>query len=143
MVSNCNHQSTLIRLKLFVKLFQLLIGMLTCFLEPLGLPGMLNKLYKKKAWETSSRDHDLRPYLNVPGALRTFIEQSIRDIRGIRDREEARVRCLQCSEQGAPYLPPFESSCPSQSAMQSPFCQFLSEASAPFSQPFLHSPRQI
>ena len=62
-------------------------------------------------------DEDLRPFRDVPNALRTFYEAEHKGHRDIRD--EARVRCLQCSAQGAPYLPPFESSCPSQSAMQS------------------------
>ena len=73
-----------------------------------------------KAWETeTSGDQDLRPFRDVPNALRTFYGAEHKGHRDIRDRDEARVRCLQCSEQGAPYLPPFESSCPSQSAMQS------------------------
>ena len=79
-------------------------------------PQMSPILLFTKAWETPM-DEDLRPFRDVPNALRTFYEAEHKGHRDIRD--EARVRCLQCSAQGAPYLPPFESSCPSQSAMQS------------------------
>ena len=90
------------------------------FAGPQQDPQMSPILLFTKAWETP-RDQDLRPFRDVPvyfyGAEhKGHITGQHKDIR---DREGARVRYLQCSEQGVPYLPPFESSCSSQPAMQS------------------------
>ena len=82
------------------------------FAGPQQDPQMSPILLFTKAWETP-RDQDLRPFQDVPVY---FYGAEHKDIR---DREGARVRYLQCSEQGVPYLPPFESSCSSQPAMQS------------------------